>query len=232
MQEKCYNQQSISRFFQTLAHHTDEDGYLYIVKTFKKIRKAFNHIYCAQRRQKDWEFLQAVRQRASLSRGSTFSNPSWETNPAGISPLNSYKQPDGVSPWTWGSGMNSVPEMTDTSSTTGVSPNDARDSGHALTPASNWQLAAVLSDLPGTASFPPRVFGSSNESSYCQQQDRAIDDSEIHPLREQASIQEYQLHSSCQQDTSTSGLCSHQIHTETYCGECADELSPFWAGKL
>lgn len=228
VQEKCYNEQNISLFLQTLAHHhTDEDGWLYIVKTFEKSRKAFNHIYCAQRRQKDWEFLQAVRQRTSLNRGSTFSIPSWETQPAGISPSNSYKA-DGVSPRIWSSAMNSVPDMTDTSSTTGVSPNDGRDSGHALTPASSWQLAAAMSDLPGTATFPPRILSSSNESSYCLQQDREIEDAETHPLQEPTSIQGCQLNSSCQQDSSTLGLCPHQIHTGTYCGKCADEVSLFF----
>ncbi|KAG8161105.1 hypothetical protein KVR01_009369 [Diaporthe batatas] len=58
VQEKCYQEQSITLFFQRISHLTHEDGYLYIVKVFRKIRKTFKHVYSDERRQKDRRFLE------------------------------------------------------------------------------------------------------------------------------------------------------------------------------
>lgn len=195
-----------------------------MVKTFKKIRKASNHIYCDERRQTDWKFLQAVRQRAALSHGLTSTHSSWGAQPAGFSHLNSYAQPESVSPRIWSSGMSSVPDMTDTSSSTGVSSSDSKDNNHALTPTFSWPLSAETSDLPSTPTWISSVFASSNEGSSCQGQIKVFNHSETHTLHEQVLIQGDQLETSCP----LSGLCRHQLDVGTYCEECAEELSPFF----
>lgn len=201
-----------------------------MVKTFKKIRKASNHIYCDERRQTDWKFLQTVRQRAALSHGLTSTPSSWGTQPAGFSHLNSYAQPESVSPRIWSSGMYSVPDMTDTSSNTGISSSDSKDNNlnHALTPTSSWPLSAETSDLPSTPTWISNVFASSSEGSSCQGQVKVFNNSETHPLHEQVSIQGDQLETSCPKDQPLSGLCRHQLDIGTYCEECAEELSPFF----
>ncbi|KAG6355482.1 hypothetical protein INS49_003444 [Diaporthe citri] len=228
VQEKCYNEQSIARFFSSLSHHKHEDGYRYIVETFQKIRKASDHIDCDQRRQTDWRFLQAVRQRAASSHGLIFSLPSWGTQPEGSSRLNDFDQSDNISPRIRSSGISSVPDMTDTSSSTENSSNDVRDNNHALTPISSWQLTGATSDFPQTATLSNSLFGSSNKASYHQQQDMVFEDSEIRSLQERVSIQGSQLKGSYQQDNSTSGLCRHQVQIGVYCEPCSDELQSFF----
>lgn len=228
VQEKCYHEQSIARFFSSLSHHTHEDGYRYIVETFHKIREASNHIDCDQRRQKDWNFLQAVKQRASSSHGLIFSQPSWGTRPARSSLLNDFDQSDSISPRIRSSGVSSVPDMTDTNSSTGNSSNDTTDNNLAFTPSSSWQQTAATSDLSETAILPNSVFGSSNEGPYYQQQNIVLEDSGIPTLQEQVSTQGDQLKSSCQQDNAASGLCRHQIQMGLYCGHCSDELQSFF----
>ncbi|KAI7782171.1 hypothetical protein LA080_013847 [Diaporthe eres] len=223
VQERCYNEQSIAQFFQSFANHTHEDGFRYIVKNFKKIRKSFNHVYCDKRKQQDLGFLQAIRKRASSSHRLTFSHPPWGIQPEGISLLNDFNQSDSISPRIGSSGMYSLPDMTDANSSTGNSSNDARDNNHALTPPSSLQLAAATSDSPGTATLPNNVFGSSSEGSYSQQQGMAFGDSEIHSLQEQVSMPGYQLKSSYQQEDFTSGLCRHRVQIRIYCEQCADE---------
>lgn len=223
VQEKCYNDQSIAQFFQDFARHTHEDGFRYIVKNFKKIRKAFNHAYCEKRKQQDLIFLQAVRKRASSSHGLTFSHPPWRTQPQGLSLLDDLNQSDSISPRIRSFGMSSLPDMTDANSSTGKSSNDARDNNHALTPSSNWQLTTTTSNLPKPTTLPNRIFGSSNESSYYQEQNTVFGDSEIHLLQEQVSIPGNQLKSNFQQDNSTSGLCRHRVQIGIYCGQCAED---------
>lgn len=221
MQEKCYNEQSISRFFQKLAQHTHEDGYRYIVKTFKKIRKASNHIYGEQRRQKDCEFLQAVRQRASVSRDSIFANPSWGTQPASLSLSNVFNQSDVMPPRMRSSGLYSVPDMTETSPSTGFSSNDARD---AITPTSSWQQPAGASELPESATSPTSFFVESNVIPEPQQQAKVSLQSEVHLLQEQVPIHDDEQKSIYRQDRSTPRLC-HHLEMETNCEECVGELS-------
>lgn len=227
VQEKCYNEQSISRFFQKLVRHTHEDGYRYIVKTFKKIRKASNHIYCEQRRQKDCEFLQAIRKQASASRDSTFSHPSWGTQPAGSSLSNVFNQPDGMPPRIGSSGLYSVPDMTEASPSTGFSSNDARD---AITPASNWQQLAGASGLPETAPSPTSFFIGSNINPEPQQQAKVSVQSEVHFLQEQVPIHDDDQKSIYRQDRSTPRLCRH-LEMETNCEECVGELSTLFGSE-
>lgn len=223
MQEKCYNEQIFTRFFQKPSNHAHKDGFLYIVKTFKKIRKAFNHNYSEQRKQQDDKFLQAVRNKASSSHGPPFSHPSWPAQTAGSTALKSYSHPDEVSSHVWGSVIGSVPDMTDGSPNTIMSSSDARNSNHALTPASSWQSTAGTSEKPGMATFASSALGSSNEDPFYRHQDNPIKRSEITSLQEQAMIQDDQLERGHQQDTSISGFCQHHLGVEKYCEQCAEE---------
>lgn len=228
VQEKCYNEQYITRFFQRLSHPTHEDGYRYIVKIFKKVRKTFKHLYCDERRQQDWKFLEAIRKRASSSYDLTFSQQSSGTKPLTDSPLDDMKQLEGVSPRVWSSSTYSVPEMTDTPNT-GNSSNDARDNNYAVTPAFSSHPTTAPSELPEIVTLPSGLFGQSSEDPLYQQQHEGMKHSGIRPLQEQVPIQGGVLKSSFQQDNSASGFCHHHNRVETYCKECAEELAPFFA---
>lgn len=219
VQEKCYNEQSISRFFQKLVRHTHEDGYRYIVKTFKKIRKASNHIYCEKRRQKDCEFLQDVRGRASASGDTAFSNPSWVTQPVGSSLSNVFNHPSGMPPRIGSSGLHSVPDMTEASPSTGFSSNDARD---AITPSSNWQQLSGASGPLDAAPSPASFFVGSNINPESQQQAKVSVQSEVHMLQDRVPNHDDDQKSIYRQDISTPRLC-HHFELETNCEECVGE---------